>query len=914
LVTLFDGNTNATIASTTTDAFGGYSFTNLTPGNYIIGVTKPAAYTLTSQNAGTDTKDSDINTTTGKTAVYTLVAEQNNPTIDAGMYITTPNGTLLLGDKVWVDNNKNGVQDIGEPGVAGVTVTLYQNGPDGLPGTSDDVKISNTSTDVNGKYLFTDLGASTGPSTNYNVLFTNIPAEYTITGTDKGGDDGKDSDPTVSTSRTESIDLFADNLTIDAGVIQGIPAGKGSIGDKVWVDLGTPNGLQDAGEPGVSGVIVNLYKDEDGNGLIDGTDVIPVATTTTDGLGNYLFSGLDAGNYQVGYTNIPAGYNLTNPNSGGDDLRDSDGNTLGIGVNGNPATPGTAFTALMPLAQGEDNLTVDLGLITPANTNTLGDYVWYDFNNNGVQDGTETPTKGVMVTLYDLNGLPIASTVTDENGKYLFTGLADGKYSVGFSNLPAGYSFTTASPSNDLAGSDANAVTGKTTTVILGASNRNDMSLDAGLVNTTRAALGNYVWFDTDADGIQDATENGVSGVTVSLYRPGFGLDGIAGNADDAQPVATSITDGSGKYFFGNLLPGNYQIGVSTTPSGVNITKQVTPGDNQNDTNSDLNPTTGLTPMFNLVAGETDLTIDAGLTPKPTATVGDYVWMDSNINGIQDPTEAGVAGILVKLYDNANNLIGAAVTDGSGKYLITNVPAGTGYYVTFSKPTDAAISFTNTGAPSGTDNSKADPTGKTNAFSVAPGENVTNIDAGLKQASVLAVKYLSFTADKVNTTSVLNFTIAQAANGSTFTIERSSNGLNFSAIGTLNGTNATSYNFTDVTPIVNAKNYYRIKEFDAQGKVTYSDLRMVKFTKDGKVEVYPIPATTNLNITFTDLTNKPVVITLYNNVGQIVLNKRVNNASSTEIVNVSNLASGTYQLRITNNNEIIEDRKIVIMK
>ncbi len=378
-----------------------------------------------------------------------------------------------------------------------------------------------------------------------------------------------------------------------------------------------------------------------------------------------MFGGLDAGNYQVGFSNIPAGFTLTTKDAGADDAKDSDGNPLGAAVAGNTATAGTSYTGLLSLAQGEDKLTIDLGIVPPANTNSLGGDVWKDSNNDGNQTPGEPPIKGVMVTLYNSAGVAIATTVTDENGRYLFVGLPDGSYSVGFSNLPAGYNFTNQSATNDATGSDANVTTGRTTTVTLGPGNRNDTSLDAGLV-TTRAALGDYVWFDTNGNGTQEATEASIAGATVTLTRPGFGLDGVAGNADDALAVATAITDANGKYFFGNLTPGSYVVNFATIPNSVVFTQQNTPGDNGNNTNSDANPATGNSATIALIAGETDLTIDAGVKPIIPASVGDFVWYDLDRDGIQDATEPGVPGVLVTLYNSANQPIGSAVTDGNG--------------------------------------------------------------------------------------------------------------------------------------------------------------------------------------------------------------------------------------------------------
>jgi hypothetical protein len=739
-VNLYAANGTTLLGTTKTDAFGNYIFTNLDAGTYVVEFVKPSGYTSSPKDAGTDdTKDSDADATTGKTVGVVLAAGDRNTTVDAGMYVTTPPGILQLGDKVFNDANRDGVQAATENGVSGVTVTLYQNGVDGLPNTADDVKLKATTTDVNGNYLFTDLAASTGASTNYSVQFSNLPSGYSFTTQDQslgGGNDTNDSDPNTVTGRTGSINLTATNLTVDAGIVQGVPAGKGSLGDRVWYDMpGGTTGVQDATEQGVSGVTVKLYRDANNDGTISGAELTAVATTTTNALGNYMFGGLDAGNYQVGFSNLPAAFTLTTKDAGADDAKDSDGNPLGSGVAGNTAATGTSYTGLVSLAQGEDNLTIDLGIVPPANTNSLGGDVWADKNNDGVQTPGEPPVKGVMVTLYDAAGNPIATTVTDENGKYLFVGLPDGNYSVGFSSLPAGYNFTNQSATNDAIGSDANVTTGRTTTVTLGPGNRNDTSLDAGLV-TTRAALGDYVWFDTNGNGVQDATEAGIAGVTVTLTRPGFGLDGVAGNADDALAVATAITDANGKYFFGNLAVGNYVVNFATIPTNTVFTQQNTPGDNGNNTNSDANPSTGNSASIALTAGETDLTIDAGVKPNLPGAVGNFVWNDLDADGIQDANEPGVAGVLVTLYDAANNPIGSAITDGNGAYLITNVPAGTGYYVIFSNLPNGAVFTTQdqtAGGGNDTNDSDANPaTGRTGSITVVAGEVNTTVDAGIK--------------------------------------------------------------------------------------------------------------------------------------------------------------------------------------
>ena len=184
-----------------------------------------------------------------------------------------------LGDTVWSDLNGDGIQDEDEPGVGGVMVNLWtDDDDDGQP----DTQVGSTTTNAEGLYGFADLD----PSQTYIVEFV-APDGYILTTADVGADDAADSDADAVTGLSAPINLSdgEHNPTIDAGII----SSAASLGDKVWEDLNR-DGIQDVTEPGVAGVTVNLWTDDDGDGQAD----TQVGSTMTNGDGMYGFSGLDS--------------------------------------------------------------------------------------------------------------------------------------------------------------------------------------------------------------------------------------------------------------------------------------------------------------------------------------------------------------------------------------------------------------------------------------------------------------------------------------------------------------------------------------------------------------------------------------------------------------------------------------------
>ncbi|RMD75926.1 MAG: calcium-binding protein, partial [Chloroflexi bacterium] len=352
---------------------------------------------------------------------------------------------------------------------------------------------------------------------------------------------------------------------------------------------------QDAEEPGVANVRVTLYY-VGTDGIAGTADDVEVGRRLTNSNGFYEFTDLLPGDYYLVFSELPVGARFTAADQGADDTIDSD------------ADPVTGVTAVFSIESGTITWDWDAGLLLPA---SVGDRVWLDTNGDGVQDSGERGIEGVTVRLTgtDIDGNTVDLTrVTDANGNYRFDNLQPGTYMITVTP-PTGYVITAANRgSNDSTDSDIDSSGATDSFTVLGG----DVVLtwDAGLYQP--ASIGNFVWEDVNGNGVQDAGEPGIDGVTVTLN--GTTGAGVTVNL-------TTTTSSGGVYRFDNLQPGTYTITV-TPPTGYVITAANRGSDDNTD--SDIDPVTGATTTFSLTSGATDLTWDAGLY-KP-ATLGNRVW------------------------------------------------------------------------------------------------------------------------------------------------------------------------------------------------------------------------------------------------------------------------------------------------
>jgi len=144
---------------------------------------------------------------------------QSLPAAEAA-FVSVRRAAGTIGDRVFLDANRNGLQDAGEKGVPGITVNLLD--ADGNPVLDADGNPITTVTAADGTYLFA------APLGTWSVSFTDVPAQYGFTTAGAGSDDAKDSDATgagVPTHTVTLTDPITDgtgsnvNPNLDAGLV-----------------------------------------------------------------------------------------------------------------------------------------------------------------------------------------------------------------------------------------------------------------------------------------------------------------------------------------------------------------------------------------------------------------------------------------------------------------------------------------------------------------------------------------------------------------------------------------------------------------------------------------------------------------------------------------------------------------------
>ncbi len=603
----FDRNGSTDVVlNRVTDQNGNYTFPNLPFADYTVVVTPPGGTNQTFDASGSQTDN---------TSVLTLGGGESNTAQDFG-YV----GTGSIGDTVWYDRDGNDAQNAGEPGFAGITVALDIDF--NQDGTVDHT--ITTSTNLLGQYLFPNL-----PVGAYAVRVPTAPGGTSQTYDASGAQTDSQSSLVLGSGEN--------NVLQDFGY-----TGTGSIGNRVWFDANS-DGVQDPGEPGLVGVPVALDVDLNGDSIIDMT-----LTTSTDGDGLYLFDTLPAGSYTIRVTTPPTAMTQTYDASGSQ----------------------SDHTSSLTLAAAANNVLQDFGYVGGG---SIGDTVFFDINGDGTLNGQDVGIPGVTVTLSgDLNNDGTSdytvNTTTDGSGRYVFSNLPPGDYTV-----------TVTPPAGTTQTYDATAPLDNQSTYSL-VLMEDETAQDFGYTGT--GSIGDRVWFDINGDGVQDAGEPGFVGVPVQLD---VDLDG-----DGTSEVTLSTTTGAnGIYSFTNLPAGTYTVRV-TPPAGL------VPTFDASGSQSDHTST-----LF-LAGGDNNVLQDFGY--RGTGSIGDRVWFDASADGVQDAGEPGIPNVTVTLLgdldaDGTADFTLSQPTTSTGTYLFSNLPAGN-YTVTATQPAGTTQTFDASGSQS----------------------------------------------------------------------------------------------------------------------------------------------------------------------------------------------------------------------
>ena len=341
----------------------------------------------------------------------------------------------------------------------------------------------------------------------------------------------------------------------------------GYVSGRVFQDNNvTPNGTYESGiDTPLPGISIELHSGIDCSGaLVSGAGL--TNPTTTDVLGNYLFSGLLQGTYSVCEPVQPPGTVNGITTAGG--ITPVNGSTGTAGTASNIATTPSRVANIILGSNGGSSVSGSAGnnfaeVVLSSITGT----VFLDQNNNGIQNGADSGIAGVTIELLDNNGIVAATTTTDATGNYSFTNLVPGNYSVREPSQPPGTSNGITTPGAvPNGGTSGTATTPATVPSIIGTTTK--ITLPPNTVSSGNnfaeipdgRTLSGQVFLDYNGNGILNGPDHGIGGQTINLT----GTD-INGN-----PVSRSTTTANdGSYSFTGLPEGTYVVTQPNQPAGT---------------------------------------------------------------------------------------------------------------------------------------------------------------------------------------------------------------------------------------------------------------------------------------------------------------------------------------------------------
>ena len=432
-------------------------------------------------------------------------------------------------------------------------------------------------------------------------------ASLYVTVTLDEGTDGKTLQNTASFVNPPEYDQNPDNNTAKASI-----SVKHRLSGKVYYDANDSSSYTD-GEEGFKDITVELLR----------PDGSVIATTTTDADGNYSFTRLAAGDYTVKVTKAGAIADLTQTEDP-DATKDSTSGTVTLNA-GNPV---------------QEN--INFGYVKK---HAISGTVYLDQNRDKAKDGGDIAQSGVTVKLVDASGAVVATTTTDADGNYSFTGLNDGTYTVQVDKTgPLASTEQTEDPSGN-GDSRSQAIT----------FTRSDP--DVTNVNFGYAedyTVSGTVYYDKDRSETLNNGEPGFDGVTVNLLN------------EAGATVATTTTKADGTYSFAKLPAGKYTVKVEPSDLLKKLEQTEDP-DGTKDSASGV-----------VQVGHDNPSVkNVNFGYATNYTIKGTVYRDADRSESLEDGEKLYQGVTVDLLDNAGNVVATTTTDAHGAYAFTNLEEGT---------------------------------------------------------------------------------------------------------------------------------------------------------------------------------------------------------------------------------------------
>ncbi len=615
-----------------------------------------------------------------------------------------------LAGNVYSDNDRGNDLDAGE-GLAGVQITL--SGTDIYGNTFSNIT---TTTAGNGSYSFGVL-----PPGTYALVETH-PTTTHADSTEFAGSLGAGATG-ANTAIAASVCPPTGNCGSAAAqnTISGISLTAGTnatnynfqevqlaaVSGFVFRDANN-DGQRGGGETGINGSVSPVQI------RLTGTDYAGNAINvlqSTNNSGAYSFAGLtpsDSTGYTLTEVNEPSGYVDGRDQNGagaGNVIANSAGRAVGETIAIGTLNPGVTLT--------ERNFG-ELLAVTIAGT------VYVDSSGDAIRQGGETATiTGATITLTGTNDLGQAincSTVTGGTGGYLFplsgnpdplcNSLRPGSYAVALT--PPGGLTVTGGYSGNLGGSGQPA-----NTALPAATNINSITLASGAVGTDYnfgvqgQGLTGSVYVDTDNDGVRDAGERGIPGVSITLS--GNSAGGVNVCTLIAPSPCTAITDSSGNYQFLNL-PASDATGYTLTEqsqASPPLTQYSDGIDTVGTVGGVASGTAANDQLSGIVMSAGSLGLGYNFGERPAGLSGG-VYLDANNNGIREAGELPIAGVIITLSGTTSTGLNVCtvlptctfVTDALGNYSIPELPAGT-YTLTQTQPVNYADGIDTAGTIAG---------------------------------------------------------------------------------------------------------------------------------------------------------------------------------------------------------------------